>query len=520
MSPHEEEVNPVLLGARLHGLADGIADYLDATVARHGEWPARSFYGESFAALLLGPMGPKYAASVERLRVLYQDKDKQAADFHWEFNNYAWYSLFRKTGDPVARSFVLPLRFRHTPVTNWTLLRSVTRFLVGQETEVAGREAVNVLERFQSGSGLICDDRSVRSFQYHCFSAVMTAELETLSGSSYLLDSFRRAADFIERFVLRTGDTLYLGRGQQQSFGYGALACLLALSFRRFREARYLGALARCLSFLDAYRRMDGSFPMVLNGCEQGFPAAGSVSDARFPGWYAYNNYFDYLPFLGVFLRKAACELDGLPGVGVKVPEPGAAYRDRDFRVVRKANYEAVVARPGGGWRGNDGFWTNDLPFPYVVRKGVRLTPSFGGEQYGSPLYTPAGVPLPGRYGKSGCDLMRGSRLWSFFWGKRLVVVSRAGLLIRRFRFLENEIVVEDFQWGFRKLSARYAFDQVKRVDDRTIMIRGGATVTFSEPMHVEDTQAHYWGGPLCLMRTASPSWRCVVRVCVAEGKP
>ena len=37
MSPHEEEVNPVLLGARLHGLADGIADYLDATVARHGE---------------------------------------------------------------------------------------------------------------------------------------------------------------------------------------------------------------------------------------------------------------------------------------------------------------------------------------------------------------------------------------------------------------------------------------------------------------------------------------------------
>ena len=115
---------------------------------------------------------------------------------------------------------------------------------------------------------------------------------------------------------------------------------------------------------------------------------------------------------------------------------------------------------------------------------------------------------------------MRGSRLWSFFWGKRLVVVSRAGLLIRRFRFLENEIVVEDFQWGFRKLSARYAFDQVKRVDDRTIMIRGGATVTFSEPMHVEDTQAHYWGGPLCLMRTASPSWRCVVRVCVAEGKP
>lgn len=494
-------------------LADGIALFLDQTLARQGTLPARSFYGESFAALLLGLTGNSYASAVERLGELYRKKDKEDPGFHWEFNKYAWCLLYRETGNEMAREFALPLRFRNTAVTNWTLLRSCTRLLARTETAEAIREAASVLRQFQSPSGLICDQPNVRSFQYHCFSAVMVAEIYTLSEDPFFLDRFRRAAEFSERFVLRTGDALYVGRGQQQSFGYGALVCLLAFAFLRFGESRYLAGLSRCLSFLEGFRRTDGSFPLVLNGTEAGYPTASSVSDPRYPGWYAYNNYFDYLPFLGVFLRKAAAALKGVSAAESPAWLQDTSYRDHDFLVVRKARYDAVLARPGGGWKGGDGYWTNDLPFPYIVSDGVRVTPSYGGEQFGSSLYTPAGIPLPAVVRGGRRRLLRDGRVWSFFVGDRLVVLSLRGALTRRFRFLEDGIIVEDTQSGAGKVYSRYLFDGVLRLDDQTFAVRGGAVVYFSLPMKIEDSHEFYWGGPLTALVAGKSSRRCTVRL-------
>ncbi len=511
MAPAEDWAAPVGLARRLRGLSDGIASYLHGVLLSHGKLPARSFYGESFSALLLGQPGSPYASLVPRLFDLYREKDKEDPSFHWEFNKYAWCSLYRTTGDQAVKELALPLRFRGTPVTNWALLRSCTRHLAGIETAEASRAAADVLRRCQSRSGLICDQPNVRSFQYHCFSAVLVAEIHALGGEPFFLDRFRHAANFIEPFVLRTGDTLYVGRGQEQSFGYGALACLLAIAYRQFGTPRHLSALARCVAYLEGHRRSDGSFPLVLNEVEEGYPPSEAAGDPRFPGWYAYNNYFDYLPFLGVFLGKAADVLDGAPP-REQAPPP-AGYRDRDFLVSRTRSYEAVVSRPGGGWGGGGGYWTNDLPFPYVVWNGKRVTPSYGGEQFGSTLYSSAGIPLPAIERRGRRRLLRDGRLWSLFLGNCLVVLTLRGLLVRRFRFADDGIVVQDLMLGAGKPFARYLFDQVLRRDERTFVVRGGAVVEFSVPMEIQPTREYYWGGPLQVLVAREPSARCTVRL-------
>lgn len=517
MEAMENRVSLGELAERINRLAEGIAQYIQSVLSLHGRLPARSFYGESFSALLLGYSGTQYAAAYAQLCNLYRVKDKTTPNFHWEFNKYAWCTLYRKTGDEEARAFALPLRFRGTPVTNWALLRSCTRYLAEIESKKAYHEAVSVLKHFQLRSGLICDERNVRSFQYHCFSAALVAEIYQFSGKTFFRDSFRRAADFIEKFVLRTGDSLYIGRGQQQLFGYGALCCLLATAYHNFREARYIAALERCLVFLQAYQRSDGSFPLVVNGNEVGYPRSAAASDNRFPGWYAYNNYFDYLPFAGVFFRKAAEAIGGASASETCAALHEADYRDHNFLIIRNKRYEAVLSRPGGGWKGGDGYWTNDLPFPYVTLSGNRITPSYGGEQFGSSLYSPAGVPLPAIVRKGQRRLFRDGRVWSFFLGNCLIVISMKGVLIRRFRFLQDQIIVDDIQLGLGNIFARYLFDQVRELDAQTYLIRGGAVVKFSVPMQFEESREHYWGGPLQAIVAKVSSRRCTVQLMLGD---
>ena len=498
---------------RIHDMVEGISAYLHDVVMREGRLPARSFYGESFSALLLYGRPATKSAVMSLLYERYREKDKEDPSFHWEFNKYAWMSLYKGEGETTAAEFAAPLRFRNTPVTNWALLRSCVRLMAGEEEDVGYREAGSVLRRFQLRSGLICDQPYVRSFQYHCFSAILVAEIHAMGGKEFFLERFRRAVDFIVPFVLRSGDTLYVGRGQEQSFGYGALAYLLALAFRSFGDMRYLSCLERVIAFLGTRRRPDGSFPLVMNDVEKGFPLSSEPSNHHFPGWYAYNNYFDYLPFLGVFLKKTEKAIGGVQPVDVVQAEQAGDYRDGHFIIVRKAGYEAVLSRPGGGWRGGEGYWTNDLPIPYVCRGGVRLTPSYGGEQFGSLMYTPSGIPLPMVVRKGRKVSFRSGRIWSFFFDDRLVVVTPRGVLVRQFLFLETAIIIDDRILCRGGGFARYLFDQVERVDDRSFVIRGGARIESSIPMNLAESGEYYWGGPLQSIEGRAPSYCCRITI-------
>jgi hypothetical protein len=303
--PEESLSHIADLKRRLRSYREGIADYLDRVIKENCGFPARSFYGESFSYWLLGLAGERYRASLDKLISIYAAKDKKSPDFHWEFNKYAWNSVLISTGNSEVRDFVFPLRFKHTPVTNWVLLRCCTQIMAKHKADQALQDARSLLDKHQSASGFIYDDVGVRSLQYHCFSSVLVAEISILCDEAELRRKFLNAAQFIENLVLITGDTLYVGRGQQQSFGYGSLIYLLALAGFLLKDLRYFRKLERCVSFLSDFQRRDGSFPLVLNDVEKGYPATADPANPLYPGWYAYNNYFDYLPFLGVMLAKS-----------------------------------------------------------------------------------------------------------------------------------------------------------------------------------------------------------------------
>jgi hypothetical protein len=98
------------------------------------------------------------------------------------------------------------------------------------------------------------------------------------------------------------------------------------------------------------------------------------------PGWYSYNRYADYLPFLGCMLLRAAA-----PGMPRLEENAGAGdTRHPDFVTHVEGRYTAVLARPGGAP-------TNDLAFPYVCVDGVSLFPCYGGEK----VAPSEAMPLP-----------------------------------------------------------------------------------------------------------------------------
>lgn len=417
---------------RISKMKVDLAEFIKSWVKKNNGFKCRSFYGETFALAFLYRENMLDEFSKRCLYNSFDALDKEDSQFHWEFNNYALISYLNESCDDSIRKHLEPLRFKHTPCTNWTLLRSNVRICAGFENEIALKEAKRKIEKFQLDSGLILDDPGVKSFQYHCFSMAMIAEIFCLTKDSFFLNSFLRGVSFIRNFILHNGEALYIGRGQNQSFGYGVLIYILALAYSFSNEKSLLGDIDRVIKFLEKFQRKDGSFPLVLNGVENSIPVKPDLLNEEFVGWYPYNNYFDYLPFFGLFLSKAYEVLIKLDCSGT-ITSKASSYFDSNFLKIVKPRYEAVLAKPGG-------YWTNDLPIPYIVAKGVSLTPCYGGEQYQTSLYNVKGLPLPF------CLDFQKSIRWcskSFFRGTSLWMVSPLGIMKREFFFEEDRIKIK-----------------------------------------------------------------------------
>lgn len=429
-------MSSLVLASDIRGLSTGVATYLASYLDSRDDFGMRSFYGEAFALALLGHSERLTPTTEQKLLRAYHAKDRDDSQFHWEFNHYAMLEAGR---------LQLPLTFKHTPVTNWTLLRANVRIRAGVDERRGLAEATRKLRRMQRPSGLILDDRGVKSFQYHCFSAAMTFELYRATGKRRFLDAFCSAVAFIRHFILPNGDALYIGRGQQQSFGYASLIYILSAAYSVTTDTSVLADLQRVIQYVRLHARQDGSLPLVMGGGEEPLPHPDAPHrDCRYPGWYAYNNYFDYLPFAGLFLWKAAQLLSTAP-VGTPAITPQQAYRDKDFLKIVVGSTIAVISRPGG-------YWTNDLPVPYVYCGNRVRTSCYGGEQFGGGIYSLAGIPLPIR--RSGRQLRW--RAASFLWGSTLVMVSPLGVLLRRFVVSDGRVEMHNRMLSPLRLRDRY----------------------------------------------------------------
>jgi hypothetical protein len=300
----------------------------------------------------------------------------------------------------------------------------------------------------------------------------------------WLRRPFLRAVDFIHHFILSNGDTLYVGRGQEQSFGYGTLLYCLAEACRMTRRSEYLSDLARVWSFVAGFQREDGSFPLVFNGVEEVFPEIIDTKDACYPGWYAYNNYFDYLPFFGTYLARTAEVLaQCAPESAGEKPEKPCDYEDERYRLIRRPRYTAVLALPGG-------YWTNDMPFPYVCLDGKPLFPCYGGEQFVPSLYSLEGIPLPWAICKGEAVYFRDAL--NYRWdGNRMIGEGHQASHTRTFEFFEDGFDVVDHV----VLASPSAFDALHLVHYLFFSIRALNEYEFDLS----------WKGPGIMLKTSVP---------------
>jgi len=416
---------------KLYILQNNIAKYIKNYINTNNGFASRSFYGETFSLNLLYLNNMLDEKSKMILITNFENIDKTNPEYHWEFNNYALLNYLNISKDKTIKKYLNPLKFKNTSVTNWTLLRSITRLIANKDKDLAIKEAKEKIEKFQLKSGLILDKKDDKSFQYHCFSVAMIAEIYEEYKDNYFKNSFLKGVEFIRVFILSNGESLYIGRGQNQSFGHGALIYILSIAYKYTNDKTILGDLDKVYKFLIQFQNEDGSFPLVMNGIEKGIPEIVNIKDANYAGWYPYNNYFDYLPFMGYFIAKAVKVLDKFDTTDIQYKK-NTSYKDENFIKIVKPNYEAVISKPGG-------YWTNDMPIPFIVYKGKSITPMYGGEQFQKSLYNLEGIPLPF------CLTFNKSSRWkvvSFFKENILWLISPFGIIKRKYNFFDNEIEI------------------------------------------------------------------------------
>ena len=357
---------------RYESVAREIARYLASRQQPDGGFPGRESYGVAMALWLWSDLGDEFARNAE---MATRRLESHPPEGHGEFNAYALLQCRAGAGAEFADGMLRRIRFGRRHSANWMLLRAVCRSHRDHRVSVARArlEARAALTRSMR-LGFIADRGGVRSFGYHCFCGALLADLWRRRGYPWAAAAAAQAAEFISQFIPPNGDALYVGRGQEQIFGYGALLYLLEAAGEMTGNVGFRHDAARVFGHLLSFQRDDGSFPLVLREGEYPEP----WRDGPRPGWYSYNRYGDYLPFLACMLLRAARPQMPLYGAAPSPPP------HPDFRMHRGTRYVAVLSRPGGAT-------TNDLAFPYVCVDGVSLLPCYGVE--GSA--PPEGMPLP-----------------------------------------------------------------------------------------------------------------------------
>jgi hypothetical protein len=435
--------------------ARDIARYLAQRQQPDGAFPGPHHYGLAFALWLWSALGSEFD---DHARLALTRLQTQPPRTHGEFNAYALMHCRARLApvDPLVRR----LRFGRRHSANWMLLRASCRALAGSRcARIRGLLEARAALLRHARHGFIADRGGVRSFAYHAFSGALLAGLWQVTGRRWPAIAALRAAHAIAPFILPNGDALYLGRGQEQIFGYGALLNLLEAAARLSGRAEFRAHADRVYRHLLRFQRPDGSFPLVLREGEPAEP----WSPEPLPGWYSYNRYADYLPFLGCMLLQAAAPnwapLTLLPE-GVSPPHP-------DFRLHRTARYVAVISCPGG-------VSTNDLAFPYLCVDGASLFPCYGSEG----RVAPEAMPLPYGVLSDGRAYGFRDRLRYRLTEAALAGISSLAAHTRTFEFGPQGFVCRD-EIAFRRrcsfspfVAANFLFRNLRELPDGTFETR------------------------------------------------
>ena len=284
--------------------ANKLLAHLDSVLHPEVGYPDEPSWGYAFSYLASAlSIGDSARSLSDKALHFLNRQDIDHANYSWEFVVYALQQARHLNNEPI-RFPVTGYREKGTRMFNWFLLRNVNKKLCNRHglVDLVKLRAASWL--YQDKSGLILDEFRTRSLQYHAFCLFMLSELlEHMPTSSWLRQWFSRGIDFAVENILSDGTAMYIGRGQEQIFGYGSLLYAMEYCHRKIKPIDD-SILERLKSKLLAFQRDDGSFPLVLRQRQPEQPAA-NFKIHQPDGWYGYNTLYDYQPFLAYCLLKA-----------------------------------------------------------------------------------------------------------------------------------------------------------------------------------------------------------------------
>ena len=259
-------------------------------------------YAFSFAAALEFEPDIKINNFANQSLALLNQQDKSHKSYSWEFVVYAC-NRSMKLCDNLSLHEDFQYNEKGTRMINWTLLRQLNRINYKKDSVKVRLILWSIKQFFTLDSGQILDEISTRSLQYHAFCLFILAELDQTKYHPMVSKWLIKGCKFSAEMVLRNGTALYIGRGQEQIFGYGAL--LFALEYTNTKYKLGLDSkIVNIWHYLQAFQRKDGSYPLVLIPNQPEKPEVSFTKDIPH-GWFGYNTLYDYQPFLAYCLLRA-----------------------------------------------------------------------------------------------------------------------------------------------------------------------------------------------------------------------
>jgi hypothetical protein len=291
--------------SRYEVAAQNLHDHLEGKLEPQKGYPDSPSWGYAFTALLSVAINHGHVSNLaQRALSMLRSQDQVHYDFPWEFVVYA----IQQTKRLLPPDKVLPFdehRSKGTRIFNWFLLRQVNRgwFNCNPQWTLLKLRIGKWL--YTTDEGMILDEFCTRSLSYHAFCLFLLCELaEQHPNVHFLNDWLCSGVRFSVANILGDGTALWIGRGQEQIFGYGALIYALEYVHRRISALDDPGVLDRLQVRLLSFQRSDGSFPLVLRRREPESPDVCFHNSS--PGWYGYNTLYDYQPFLAYLLWRTS----------------------------------------------------------------------------------------------------------------------------------------------------------------------------------------------------------------------
>ncbi len=228
--------------------------------------------------------------------------------YHWDFQNYAFVLTYRLLQEYLNerdrerwKTGLLGWQTNHyNKLTNWAGMRA---WAYAERHELFGKFAdrmrsiwnLRTVERACQGDGCFDDNPGLsRPIQYHIFTIAILHRMLLLKDSPKMRHCFLAGVDYFTPFIDPDGDFNYIGRGQEQIFGYGSAIYALEAAALETGKSEYREQAERMFDYLLRYHK-GNFFPLVLN----------DQPDEKRSGWYDYHHSTVYNAHLAVWLGLA-----------------------------------------------------------------------------------------------------------------------------------------------------------------------------------------------------------------------